>query len=138
MMDDLRLEIDASTPYGLTKAMAELPGMLAYWAQLAGELMVKRDHLRTQLDVAVASAFEREMKAMSKPGERSPAVERVKNRVELDPDVNRLREEVLAVERDRARALAGVEGLKAKRDMLVSIGALIRAEMTAIEPSVRR
>lgn len=106
--------VDSTSPGTLTAGMSEVPAYLCYWV---GQLEL-RDAELSRLE---AAAFERETEAGTK-GDKLPAIERVKVRVALDPSVQAC---LLA----RAHAKAMVEGLRAKRDMLVSIAALMREEM---------
>lgn len=119
--DRQELEFDTSTPAGLTHAMSHLPGILGYW-------VYQLELLDEQVDQLEAKAFNRETE-LGTQGGKPPAIERVKAIVPLDPEVH-------AAKIARAHAKAMVEGLRAKRDMLVATGAMIREEMKA-EPRTR-
>lgn len=57
-------------------------------------------------------------------------------RVRSDPDVQRAEAELVEAEFERERLKGVTEAIRAKRDMLVSLGATMRAEMQG-DPSLR-
>jgi hypothetical protein len=83
---------------------------------------------KVALDVALATS--RRMVTEVLQAEGSKTTERaIDAEVDLDPDVHRARLYLLDMEHEEAKVRALVDALRAKKDMLVSLGAHIRAEM---------
>lgn len=60
---------------------------------------------------------------------RPPGEDKIDAVVYSDPEYRRLRERGIAAQRRKADALGMLDSIRAKRDMLVSLGAHVRAEM---------
>jgi hypothetical protein len=128
--DSIRID-----PMDLNRAYCELPGQLAYWnGQLADlthkAMLAKADH---EADRARATLAIREADRLDKG---KMTVGEVDAKVLLDTEVQDAQMVWIEAEAARLRVRGVVDALLAKRDMIQSLGAKLRAEMWA-DPVLR-
>jgi hypothetical protein len=112
-------------PIAINEEFVRLPGDLAYWNG------VYADAVRNLLD---AQRLSDAGEARIREGYRAKVTEKVTEKyldscVAMDADFAKLREAEDDAEANKARAAGIVDAIRAKREMLVSLGAHMRAEM---------
>jgi hypothetical protein len=123
LMDAVKIE-----PLALQEEFVRLPSDLAYWnaryADAQRTFLVRKlelDQLNARLRIELR---ERLLVTESKVTESM-----VDSRVELDDRYGNARLAMVEAEADKMHKYGAVDALRAKRDMLVSLGAHVRAEM---------
>lgn len=134
-------------PVALEEEFVRMPADLAYWgAQYArsvrGYLIADMEFDRTEAEVRILVRerllSEAAPDPSEKPAKRGTVTESmVAAKVELDEDYQAARLALIEAEAEKVRVYGIVEAVKAKRDMLISLGANQRAEMKG-DPVLRR
>lgn len=117
----------------LQEEYTELPAQLAYWNEQYAKAL--REYLHAKIARVRLHAklyFEKRAALSGKVTEAS-----VDAAIETDPRYCNSRDEEADAEAEATRLRGVVESVRTKKDMLVSLGAHIRAEMVG-DPSVRR
>lgn len=133
-VDAYLVECVALDPLALDEEFVRLPADLAYWNErYAGAI---RAHLVAKLDAAqVEAAVTLEIREEAAATGAKLTVADVEKRVELDPRVANAHVRLVETDAARQHARLRCESVAAKRDMLQSLGAKVRAEMA--DPMVR-
>jgi len=127
------VKIDSSD---LNKEFIEFPARLAYWNQLFAD--ATESYLKSKADWEVAKAATR-FRLRGIPLRQTgklPTMDDLDALVTLDEEVRDVHLAYVMADVDRVRIRGIVESLAAKKDMLQSLGAKVRAEMER-DPTVR-
>lgn len=130
-------ECTAIDEFAIQAEYMRLPGDYAYWNSRYSE--VYRYHLRSKLDLTqLVARLTKEYRARLEAGRSSGRVTIGEVEAEVEADSEYLDAKIVEIEADaEAKRLAGVlEALRTKREMLISLGAHIRAEMNR-DPMIR-
>jgi hypothetical protein len=123
---DVRAVVDVD-PLAISEELERLPGDLAYWGhQLAGALKASMRAKFAREQVAARLGIELRETAVKKL-----TVGDVEDRVIAHGDYERAKLEEIDREAERARLQSVIDALKAKRDALMQLAQLARAEMGA-------
>lgn len=131
-------------PTALEEEFVRLPADLAYWnARLAG---AHRRMLETKLGLErISSRLHLECReklladAASKSGEakiKAPTVSDIEAAVSACPEMHAAQDAALTAEAEKVYIAGVVDAVRTKRDMIISLGAHIRAEMQG-DPTLR-
>lgn len=125
-------------PMALEEEFVRLPADLAYWNERYS--MANRTFLRAKIDrertEARLTIQLREELAKTMPEGKKPTVDAVGAAVKDHADMNAARNAEIDAEIEKARLYGVLDAVRAKKDMLVSIGAHHRAEMAG-DPRIR-
>jgi hypothetical protein len=127
------VEID---PLQLQEEYIRLPGDTAFWNARYAEAYRRWLEVKIERDVTLAEAAQ-EARAVLKDRGAKATVAEVEEQQALDVDVIRVRKLEAQLEADKVRLNGVMDALRAKREMLISLGAHIRLEM-GNDPSVRQ
>ena len=122
-------------PLAIQEEYIGLPGHLAYWNNryaAALEAALRAEHERKMAESRVLL----ELRAAAKVEGTKPTVDEIEARVALSQDVRSALLDEIAAQAEKARVQGVVEAIRAKREMLVSLGAHLREEMRG-DPSIR-
>lgn len=125
-------------PETLTEEFVRLPADLAYWSEQyanAYRYAAERELVRKTLEGKLYGEYQARLGAVR--AGRGPSIEEIKSTVAQDPSYIAARQEENEADAARVRLLGVVEAIRAKREMLVSLGAQMRAEMQH-DPLVRQ
>jgi hypothetical protein len=126
----------AIDPLQLNEAFTRLPAELAYATQRASEALSAHLHADLDLDRAVARLSIEWRETLEDMGDKRPTEAQVKAKVESDQRYIDARVAAIEAEVALAKAKGIAEAVRAKRDMVVSLGAAVRAELEG-QPSLR-
>lgn len=134
-VDDFLSKSVRIEPLAINEEYVELPAMLAYWnARYADAL---RNHLKSKLNVERTEARLRIECREMLATEGKVTESMVEAAVIKHPDMEIARLEAIEAEVEKVRLGGAAEAVRAKKDMLVSLGATMRAEMEG-DPSLRK
>ncbi len=122
----------AIEPLALTEEFVRLPADLAYWSEQhasAYRYALERELYRKTLEGKLYSEHQLRLAAGRIGAGRGPTVDEVKSAIAQDPSYIAARAEENEADSARVRLLGVVEAIRAKREMIVSLGAHLRAEM---------
>jgi len=122
-------------PLDLNREFVEFPARLAYWNNNLADATDRYLTAKADYETAKAAARVRLRSSTLTIG-KAPTREDIDAMVVLDDDVRSAQEVFMKADVDRTRVRGIVEALCAKRDMLQSLGAKIRAEMHS-DPALR-
>lgn len=117
----------AIEPIALNEEFVRLPSDLAYWNSVYADAL--GDLLRAERTLEEGEARAREEHRAAVPEDEKVTEKALDARVALDPRYMKLREAVDDAAVAKARASGVVDAIRAKREMVVSLGAQLRAEM---------
>lgn len=134
-VDDYLAECVNMVPEALEEEFCRLPADMAYWAERASAaardlLVAEREKKRVGARLLLE---ERDRANDEKP---KPTVDEIHARVELREEYIEAVDEHIEAEVEAERLKHVVHTIRAKKDMLVSIGMLTQAELRA-DPSIR-
>jgi len=125
-------------PLALEEEYVRLPADLAFWNQRYSEVYrywlerkVVLNEVRARIQIE-----ERERLEMLAKGKRVTIGE-VEDALILNPEYQQAKMKEIAAEAEKVRLWGVLDALRSKRDMLISLGAHIRAEM-AHDPMIRK
>ena len=123
-------------PKMLEEEYIRVPGDLAYWNEQFSR--AREAHLRAELSREVEEAGLRlEVRAaLVAKGEKATEAT-LDALVVTDPRYREMREREITADGRKQRVLGVLDAIRGKRDMLISLGAQMRAEMAG-DPSIRR
>lgn len=111
----------------LNDEFVRVPADISYWnGQLADATRIAMT-AKLDLDRAKAQLFTT-IRA-SKVDNKQPSIDTVNAQVDADQDIYDLELDYILKEAERLRARGAVDAVSAKRDMIQSLGAKLRAEM---------
>ena len=131
-MDEIKLSID---PLAISEEFCETPATLAYWNAQYAEAV--GPHLRAKANVerVYAETYRKVREEYADRGLKATET-MVNTSVETDSDYALAREQLISAEVEKIKLRGRVEAITTKRDMLISLGAHIRAEMD--DPIIRK
>lgn len=127
----------AIEPTVLNEEFIRLPSDLAYWGGVYADAVAGVYLARARFDSAEAELLVQIKQAMVARAEKVTEVAAHSYLVQ-DSGYKVLREKVDQAEVLKIRASAVLEAIKAKRDMLISLGANMRAEMSMTHVGLRK
>lgn len=130
LYDSIRIE-----PVALQEEYVRMPADLAYWNARFASAYERFATTKVQLSrlEALKRIEHRERLLADTPKVTESMVEAA---VAGDPSVQEIQDDLIAAEVDKVRMNGVVDAVRTKRDMLVSVGAHVRAEMQH-DPMVR-
>lgn len=148
---DERKRATSIIPEAIQDEYAAVPSDLARWNMVAAQADEEVRRAELELDVWEAerrlkvvedwrAAVEAEAEVAAadkkKAAPRPPGEDKIDAVVFADPDYRRRREAGIEAQRRKADALGMLDAIRAKKDMLISLGAHIRIELER-DPSLR-
>lgn len=135
--DDYLRECVQIEPMALEEEFVRIPADLAYWNNRYSDayrlwLECKIESERVEADIS--TGIRREL--ANNPKSRATVAE-VEHLLKVDPAYVDARRREAAAESEKVRLYGVLDALRSKRDMLISLGAHMRAEM-ANDPLIRR
>jgi len=130
LADSLRLVADPTT---VNAELERVPGDLAYWGHLHASAAAQAQRAKLMCDQARAASWDR---VRRESAATKKTVDDVKAAVETDASVIAAENAVVDADEKAAKLRAAYEGVRAKKEALLTSATLIRAEMGA-DPSVR-
>lgn len=127
-MESYLTECVSIDPLRLQEAFANIPAELAYWNEQYAEALRKQLHAKIEKDRLSAQIFF-EKRVELKESDIRPTEAVLKAAVESDARYNVARSEEADAHAEAIRLKGVAEAVRTKRDMLVSLGAHVRAEM---------
>lgn len=140
-MDDLDKYLKDSTliePMALEEEFVRLPSDLSFWNQRYADVYrywLERKMVLAQV-VAEVSQEQRERLEMEAGGKRV-LVGEVENALMLSKEYQQAKIKEIEAEAEKVRLWGVLDAIRSKRDMLISLGAHMRAEMQN-DPMIRR
>lgn len=134
VLEEAVTTVVAVEPLALEEEFVRVPSDLAFWNE-----RFARAQRAVLLEKAVLERVEAELSELHRgmlkaAGKATDAM--VEERVHRDPTYQRQKKAVADAEYEKLRAYGVVDAIRTKRDMIISLGAHIRAEM-ARDPVVR-
>ena len=130
-VDDYLAQVVSIEPTALDEEFTRLPSDLAYYNQLFAN--AQRRYMLAKMDVERVEARltieVRETLAMAAGSSRGPTVDAVKAEVASRKDYQDAHLAEIDAEIEAGRLKGVLEALRTKRDMLIQLGANVRAEM---------
>lgn len=123
-------------PLALEEEFIRLPGDMAYWNARYAEVYrywLERKFMTEQIEARRGIELHLQLEA-TRP--KPPTIAELSRAVQTDPEYIQARGKEIVAEAEKVRLAGVVESLRAKREMLVSVGAHIRAEW-ASDPTLR-
>jgi hypothetical protein len=131
LKDCVRIE-----PLALEEEFVRLPADLAYWNDRYSEAYkyhLERKIIREQLGAELSSKIRDGLEVAKKT---RVTIAEVDGELLLNPEYQQARAKEVAADAERVRLYGVLDALRSKRDMLISLGAHIRAEMQH-DPMIR-
>jgi len=128
-LDQYALDCVKIEPLALEEEFVRLPSDLAYWNNRYAEVYrywQERKHIKETMAHTLGAFFREQLSVTSKG---RVTVAEVEEQVTLSEDFKQARAKELHGEVEKIRVQGVCEALRAKKDMLVSLGAHMRAEM---------
>lgn len=125
----------AIDPEQIDTEFMRLPGDLAYFGQRFAEASEILNELELKLEVYEARTGMMIREAKSLVGERVTN-DTVAAKMKATPDWQALREKIIEAAATKLRAKIDLDAMIAKKDMLISLGAYMRAQANG-DPSIR-
>ena len=122
-------------PEGLQEEFVRLPADLAYWNARFAEALRGFLTGKINLDRTEARCRIEERERLGAAGGKVTE-SMVESAVEAAPEMEKAREALMEAEVEKVRLYGVLDAIRAKRDMLISLGAQHRAEMAG-DPSIR-
>lgn len=134
-VDDYLAQCVTMDPLQLEEEFVQLPATLAYWNERYAE--TQRSFLRAKVDRERSSArLTMECRAQIEAKKGKATVSDVEAAVDGHPDYMALKDAELDAEIETRRVYGVLDAIRAKKEMLISLGAHIRAEMQS-DPTLR-
>lgn len=136
-LDPLVRDAVTIEPMAIQEEFIAVPAHLAYWnSQYAAafESHIMHKLAREQMYRALYGAYHAQL--VSERGGKAPTISDVDSRVEPDSRMVEARREEALAEAEKVRLQGICEAVRAKRDMVISLGAHMRAEMAG-NPLIR-
>lgn len=125
-------------PMALEEEFVRVPSDLAYWNEEYSKIYqfwLERKMIREQVQAMVQTECRERLEATKKGGK--PTVGEVENEMLLDTRYQQAKSKEIQAESEKVRLAGVLDALRSKRDMLISLGAHMRAEMQN-DPMIRR
>lgn len=135
-MDPYLTQCTAIDPADLTKEFVRVPSDLAYWNEQYSQAYKIWLEAKAARELIYAQAYEARLADMSHLGKR-PTVSEIESSVIQDANYTQAKMEEIATETEKVRLYGVLDSLRSKRDMLISLGAQLRAEMQH-DPMIRQ
>lgn len=125
-------------PMAIQDEFIRVPADLAYWSESHSNLYREWQLAKFAREQEWGAAMARARASLSseKQGGRGPTVDQVEAEAVNDPKYVEAKRNEVYLEAETKRLVGMVDAVRTKRDMLVSLGAHIRAEMEH-EPTIR-
>lgn len=116
-------------PTAIQEEYANLPAMIHRWLTLLAH--AEEQHLLAKLDLKEWEAKERlKIREVAElKGTKPPTVDAIDAHIEAHEKYRQLSMAIIKTEHDRDEVFATVEALRAKKEMLISLGATMRQEI---------
>jgi hypothetical protein len=123
-------------PEDIQTQFEEIPGQLAYWNAQYGKAL--RAHLNAEIDVKVTRArvYNQLIDGAIAAGGKKPTEEHLKALVEANEDYIQMQYASADAEAKKNDLYGKLDAIRSKKEMLVSLGAHLRAEMGG-DPLIR-
>lgn len=133
---DLEIEAHVDTdPIGLSQALADLPGLVAFYATAEAEARAeaKRAEVRrSKLHAERYTYLEASQARTDDKGKRAkPTVDAIKSLILKDPQYQQAQEQLINAELQLDRCTAGKLTINVKKDVTLAIASNYRAELDA-------
>lgn len=125
-------------PMALEEEFVRVPADLAYWNEEYSKIYqfwLERKMIREQVQAMVQTECREHLEITKKGGK--PTVGEVENEMILDTRYQQAKSKEIQAESEKVRLAGVLDALRSKRDMLISLGAHMRAEMQN-DPMIRR
>ena len=116
---------------GLNKALYEHPGRFAWWATLEALARGKVESLQTDLREFEADNIDIIVSTLEKHGQKVPSIKQLKDKVGRMPTCRKMIRALNAARQEYRRIQIGRKTIEAKKDSVLTIANLMRAEMGA-------
>lgn len=117
----------------LSKDLKEQASRYLWFRTLSNRLMAKRDNISNHLRSLLAST-EINIRRLAESSGTKTTEAAVKAQVELDPEVNKIKTFLGEAEAEFAMCQSIQYAFEQRKDMIVSLGANMRAELNAFNP----
>jgi len=134
-VDDYLAQCVTMDPLQLEEEFVQLPATLAYWNERYAE--AQRGYLRAKVERERASSrLTMECRAVLEAKKGKATVGDVEAAVNGHPEYMKTKDLELDTEIEKSRVYGVLDAIRAKKEMLISLGAHIRAEMQG-DPTLR-
>lgn len=134
-LEDYLRECVGIDPLQINEEFIRIPGDLAYWNAKYARALRKYLTLKVDLDIQRAR-LEPMLRKVIIDGGGKPTVDQVKAQIEQHDDIISLRYQLVDAEVEKNEVFGSLDAIRSKKEMLVSLGAHLRAEMGG-DPLIR-
>lgn len=134
-LEDFLRECVGIDPLQINEEFVRIPGQLAYWNARYAKSLKRFLTLKVDLDIQRAR-LEPILRDIIIKGGGKPTVDSVKAQIEQHEDIMKLRYDLVDAEVEKNEVYGSLDAVRSKKEMLVSLGAHLRAEMGG-DPSIR-
>jgi hypothetical protein len=135
-VDEYLYESVRIEPLALEEEFVRMSADLAYWNQRYAAAV--REHLTSKIAIERTASHLRiiHRERLTAENPKPPTESMVEAAVNTDEQMDKARAALIDAEVEKVRLAGVLDAVRTKRDMLVSLGAHVRAEMQA-DPSIR-
>lgn len=137
-IDQYQWECLAIEPLVLTEEYVRLPSDVAYWNERYAsvykhwlEMKARRERVLAERSEELRKTLKFKKQADVADSSGRVTIAEVESAVARDPAYQAARDKEIAAEAEKVRLFGVLDALRTKRDMLVSLGAHMRAEMSS-------
>lgn len=123
-------------PLQIQSEFTEVAATLAYWNEQYADALRGQLHAKIARERLYAQLYFDKRKELADSGVSRVTESMTENAIEIDPRFIAVRDEEADALAESTRLRGVVEAVRTKKDMLVSLGAQLRAEMEG-DPSIR-
>lgn len=116
-------------PTAIQEHYCAVPADINRWGQIWAETKARAEEAELALDVWENTRREKIVRDAADAGEKKPSEDRIDSMVYSDPEYERLKRDHIRLVEDRDRAAETRSALHAKKEMLISLGADLRAQV---------
>lgn len=124
--------------FALEEEFVRLPGDLAFWNAKYSAVYhywLSRKMILAQVTAEVSQAERTQLEGIT--GAKRVTISEVEAALVLNPEYQQAKVKEIEAEAEKVRLYGVLDAIRSKRDMLISLGAHMRAEMQS-DPSIRR
>ena len=122
-------------PMAMQEEYVRIAPDLAYWNDRYAKVLKSFQIAKLEVETTEARLYIQQRNAMLDEGKK-PTEAQINTAVTIDPELREVKMELIMAEVEKVRIAGVCDAVRTKRDMLVSLGATMRAEY-ASEPSIR-
>lgn len=135
-IDSLLVDSTRIDPINVKDEFVRVSADMAYWGEQFAQASRTLQRKKLNYEQVRAALWLEKREGASRTGKKPPTVDDIKAMVETADELDEAKGALIDAEYERDRIKAVLEAVRAKKDMLISFGAHVRAEMNG-DPVIR-